>query len=168
MPGTPSSKADSERKRGPGRPPGSTKQTNIEKAQQLHEPLKAPKDGSSSAKKAKQDFEVGPPMLTSNLPASQEKAKLYNIDVVTNNPLKWSVTQVCMVALLDYLFILHKITSLPHKITVFWQNMLKLKSWLFSILKLWSLRRCATSSRACPGAQTTWRTSSCRRSTARP
>ena len=55
-------------------------------------------------KKAKTDFEKGPPPLNPVLPSmastppssqpSEVKAK-YNIDVLANNPLKWSVTQVC-------------------------------------------------------------------------
>ena len=131
-----SSKNDSnERKRGPGRPPGSTKQ-NIEhqrQMQQQHQSLQQqiqplqggdlvkPKDGGLSQpmnKKAKVDFEAGPPPnLTSTqhqpqqqqqqqqqqpghnptVPASTGSAtspKL-NIDLGQGNPLKWDVRQVC-------------------------------------------------------------------------
>ena len=118
---TPSpNKFENEKKRGPGRPPGSTRQ-NIEQ-QRVNNLSKHPgapvqpassdivkvnnKDGPPQ-KKAKTDFEKGPPALNpaagSTLPTtaptltqqpSEVKAK-YNIDVLTNNPLKWSVTQVC-------------------------------------------------------------------------
>merc|ERR1711953_714447 len=115
-------KFENEKKRGPGRPPGSTRQ-NIEQqrvnnAQVSKNPgappiqpassggdiVKVSKDGGPMQKKAKTDFEKGPPPLNPVLPAmasippvsqpSEVKAK-YNIDVLTNNPLKWSVTQVC-------------------------------------------------------------------------
>ena len=134
-----------EKKRGPGRPPGSTKQ-NIEQQRLLqqqqqalsaiqhgHDITKINKDGSPATKKAKMDFEPGPPTLSSAVlppktapvtisapeapaplpptptthtqapapapvapppPVSEVKAK-YNIDVVTNNPMKWNVNQVC-------------------------------------------------------------------------
>jgi hypothetical protein len=101
----------SEKKRGPGRPPGSTK-LNIEQQKLLqhnNDIVKVNKDAPAN-KKAKLDYEQGPPGLSNNLqqsakpanikpnevktPVSEVKAK-YNIDVITNNPLKWSVTQVC-------------------------------------------------------------------------
>lgn len=98
----PSSRQDSsEKKRGPGRPPGSTKQ-NIEQqrllqqqqqALQSNDIVKVSKDGGPVNKKAKTDFESSPPALATK-PVSEVKAK-YNIDVTTNNPLKWNVTQVC-------------------------------------------------------------------------
>jgi hypothetical protein len=60
--------------------------------------------GSSVSKKAKLDFEQGPPTLSSSssgstLPtttsAEHKNHPMMNVDMVTNNPLKWSVTQVC-------------------------------------------------------------------------
>lgn len=114
---TPTSKQDSnEKKRGPGRPSGSTKQ-KIEQQrllQQQHQQIqqlessdihKVNKDNGPLNKKAKLDFEAGPPTLSAattapppptsgTTPESQQKPKL-NIDVIKNNPLKWNVTQVC-------------------------------------------------------------------------
>lgn len=113
----------SEKKRGPGRPPGSTKQ-NIEQQrllqqQQLQSNADIVKVNNKEpvTKKAKLDFEPGPPSLTSAVaPSSQnsvapkqpglplpptktntesEVKSKYNIDVVHNNPLKWNVNQVC-------------------------------------------------------------------------
>ena len=124
-------KFEHEKKRGPGRPPGSTRQ-NIEQQRlanaiaaeaargQAKHPLapslqpgnggsdivKVSKDGGPLHKKAKTDFEKGPSSSSLNTVAappsqptapaqpSEVKAK-YNIDVLTNNPLKWNVTQVC-------------------------------------------------------------------------
>ena len=122
-------KFEHEKKRGPGRPPGSTRQ-NIEQqrvaaaqaaaaaAASGHpkHPLapslppsggsdivKVSRDGGPLHKKPKTDFEKGPSSGLTTVPApaqptapqpSEVKAK-YNIDVLTNNPLKWNVTQVC-------------------------------------------------------------------------
>ena len=102
-----------EKKRGPGRPPGSTKQS-IEQQRLLQQQqqqiqnlqsgdiVKVSKDNGPLNKKAKLDFESGPPTLSAATTTpnagtpneSQQKPKL-NIDVINNNPLKWNVTQVC-------------------------------------------------------------------------
>ena len=115
-------KFENEKKRGPGRPPGSTRQ-NIEQqrvaaaqAAQVagggppKHPLapslppsggdivKVSKDSGPVHKKAKTDFENGPPSMPVAQPASSQHSEVkakYNIDILTNNPLKWSVTQVC-------------------------------------------------------------------------
>lgn len=125
--------ATENKKRGPGRPPGSTKQS-IETQRLLQQQqqklqggdiVKVSKDGSPVSKKPKTDFESGPPSLTSSNtsaitpipptplpptvttaaitgstttptpPAVSEVKSKYNIDVVLNNPLKWTVKQVC-------------------------------------------------------------------------
>ena len=124
------SKNDSnERKRGPGRPPGSTKQ-NIEQQRQLQQqhqslqqqiqPLQGGdlvkhKDGVLSQpmnKKAKVDFEAGPPPNLTSTPQHQHQQQQQpghnptvtgnsatspklNIDMGQGNPLKWDVKQVC-------------------------------------------------------------------------
>ena len=122
-PPTSTPKGETEKKRGPGRPPGSTK-SNIEHQRLLQQQqLQLQQQGDivkvnnnknepvpPAIKKAKLDFESGPPTLSSALappaaasipPSSigtgthHENKTKYNIDVVNNNPLKWNVTQVC-------------------------------------------------------------------------
>lgn len=83
----------SEKKRGPGRPPGSTKQ-NIEHQrlmQQSNGDVSKVKDGPP-AKKGKPSEDPIEILKSNN---SNHSHPMMNVNMVTNNPLKWTVQQVC-------------------------------------------------------------------------
>jgi len=92
-----------EKKRGPGRPPGSTNRIKNDQSGNNKNDSSAP-----PVKKSKLDFEdktpvgTGPviPVITPSVPVlptppAKDTTGIPSVDMVTNNPLKWTVQQVC-------------------------------------------------------------------------
>lgn len=80
-------KTENGEKRGPGRPKGSTNKGTLQQSTEITKGKVS--NDAPPLKKAKLD------VVESDPPSSTDSSNSPSVDVVTNNPLKWTVTQVC-------------------------------------------------------------------------